>query len=49
MGTFQRLAHELRVKADYDLYGVVTSEDVRKCMGFVNKGLAIPMPVKNAA
>jgi len=49
LGTKQMLAHELRVKADYNLSESVTQTDVIKCVGYVRSGLQIPLPNKAAA
>jgi hypothetical protein len=50
LGTKQKLAHELRVKADYDLNCTVNKEDLDKCLGYVTRGMAIsPTPPKGGA
>lgn len=49
LGTNQKLAHELRIKADYYLDEPVTTADVRKCLAWVRKGMAIPIPNQKAA
>ena len=49
LGTNQKMAHELRVKADYHLDQPVTATDLYKCLTWVSKGMAIPLPVQKAA
>lgn len=44
MGTQQMMAYDLRLKADYYLDDEVTVSDVRKCVGFVRRGIEIPLP-----
>jgi hypothetical protein len=41
IGSFQRLAHEIRVKADYHLNDNVTTADLAKCTRFVEKGMSV--------
>lgn len=49
LGTMQKLAHELRIKADYNLLADVTQADVQKCSRYVGAAMAIPVQVKKAA
>lgn len=49
LGTNQKMAHELRVKADYRLDEPVTVTDLRKCLTWVAKGMAVPLPNQKAA
>jgi hypothetical protein len=49
LGTQQKLAHELRIKADYTLDEQVTMTDVKKCMAWVTKGMAVALPEQKAA
>lgn len=49
LGTKQKLAHELRVKADYELDVPVNQKDLMQCLGYVRRGMAIPVPKKAAA
>lgn len=41
LGTKQKLTHELRVRADYDLDSVVDKVDLAKCIRYVQAGMAI--------
>jgi len=41
LGTKQKLAHELRVKADYELDEEVNKADVAKCVRYVDFGMEI--------
>lgn len=43
MGTKQKLAHELRVKADYHLDEDVVDKDLRDVKRYVRDGMAIPL------
>lgn len=45
LGTWQSLVHELRIKADYHLDEHVDKKDLAKCLQFVQKGMALPIPV----
>lgn len=49
LGTKQQLAHDLRLKADYDLHLDVLSVDLAKCKRYVQDGMAIPVAAKAAA
>jgi hypothetical protein len=45
LGTKQKLAHELRVKADYELGSTVDKNDLVRCLGYVTRGMEIsPTP-----
>lgn len=41
LGTKQKLAHEIRVKADYDLADPITQIELAKCLRYVEAGLQI--------
>lgn len=49
LGTQQKITHELRVKADYNLDETVTHAEMRKCNAWVAKGMAIDLPEQKAA
>ena len=49
IGTKQQLAHEIRVKADYNNDQNINSADLAKCVRYVKDGLAIPLPKRAAA
>jgi hypothetical protein len=41
LGTMQKLAHELRVKADYQLSTQISANDLAKCERFVTRGMEV--------
>ncbi|MCC6071476.1 hypothetical protein ACFSQU_18205 [Massilia sp. GCM10020059] len=49
LGTQQQIAHALRIKADYDLAVPITIAEVKKCMAWVTKGMAVPSPAAQKA
>lgn len=46
LGTKQKLAHELRVLADYELTEAVTIKELSKCLRYVKEGMDIPLPLQ---
>lgn len=49
IGTKQQLAHEIRVKADYNNDEKVDRSDLVKCTRYATDGLAIPLRKRAAA
>jgi hypothetical protein len=43
LGTKQMLAHEIRIRADYELDTPISTHDLFKCIRYVSTGLAIPI------